>query len=316
VSIENNDVLAEIVRSGFVEGCHRGSVVVLAATGEIVASVGAIDEPMFPRSTNKPLQAVGMVRAGLRLGSPELALGAASHSGEPVHVERVCAMLAAGGLTEADLACPPELPRDPVAAAAVLAEGGGATRVTMECSGKHAAMLRTCRAAGWPVGGYTAAEHALQVAIRAAVAELAGEVVTATGVDGCGAPVFALTLRGLALAYSRLVDGPSGSAERQVADAMRAHPGLVGGSGRDVTRLMSGVPGLLAKDGAEGVYAAAIPGVGAVALKITDGAARPRVPVLVSALRKLGVDGEALDLLAESPVLGGGVPVGSVRATW
>jgi L-asparaginase II len=128
--------------------------------------------------------------------------------------------------------------------------------------------------------------------------------------------VFALTLTGLARSFSRLVDAEPGSAERAVADAMRAYPGLVGGAGRDVTRLMAGAPDVLAKDGAEGVYAAAVPGAGAVALKLADGAARARMPVLVSGLRRLGVTAQVLDVLAEVPLLGGGQPVGAVRATW
>jgi L-asparaginase II len=278
--------------------------------------VGPVDEPVFPRSANKPLQAVGMLRAGLRLDGPELALAASSHSGEAAHTDRVRAVLAAGGLSEAELGCPAELPLGEVASHLVLAAGGGPERLTMNCSGKHAAMLRTCQAAGWPTAGYLAADHPLQVAMRAAVEELAAEPVVHTGVDGCGAPVFALTLTALARAFSRLVDAEPGTAERAVADAMRAYPGLVGGTNRDVTRLMAGAPGVLAKDGAEGVYAAAVPGVGAVALKLADGAARARMPVLVSGLRRLGVTAEVLDVLAEVPVLGGGEPVGVVRTTW
>jgi L-asparaginase II len=304
------------VRSGFVEGQHRGDVVVLDAAGAVVAAAGDIDRPVFPRSANKPLQVVGMLRAGLRLDGPDLALAAASHSGERAHVDRVRAVLAAGGLTEDDLACPPELPLGAAAQRAVLAAGGGPERVTMNCSGKHAAMLRTCLAAGWPIPGYLSAEHPLQVALRAAVEELAAEPVTHTGVDGCGAPVFALSLTGLARAFSRLVDADAGTAERAVADAMRAHPGVVGGTGRDVTQLMTGTPDVLAKDGAEGVYAAAVPGVGAVALKLADGAARARMPVLVSGLRRLGATADVLDTLAEVPLLGGGQPVGVVRAVW
>jgi L-asparaginase II len=225
-------------------------------------------------------------------------------------------VLAAGGLAEDDLSCPPEYPLGEFAMRSVVAAGGAPERVTMNCSGKHAAMLRTCLAAGWPTAGYLAAAHPLQVALRAAVEELATEPVTQAGVDGCGAPVFALSLRGLARAFSRLVDAAAGSPERQVADAMRAHPGLVGGTGRDVTALMAGTPDVLAKDGAEGVYAAAVPGAGAVAVKIADGAARARMPVLVSGLRRLGVTGDALEALAEVPLLGGGERVGAVRAVW
>ena len=136
------------------------------------------------------------------------------------------------------------------------------------------------------------------------------------GVDGCGAPVLAVSLTGLAGAYLRLVDAEPGSVPRTVADAMRAYPEIVGGTQADDTRLMRGVPGLLAKVGAEGVIAVALPGVGAVALKIDDGADRARMPVLVSALRRLGVDAPVLTEYAEVPLFGGGVPVGAVRPLW
>ena len=113
--------------------------------------------------------------------------------------------------------------------------------------------------------------------------------------DGCGAPVFAISLTGLARAFLRIVSAEPGTPERAVADAMRAHPELVSGTGADDARLMRGVPGLLSKGGAEGVVAVALPGIGAVALKIDDGAMRARLPVLVAALRRLGVDGPILD---------------------
>jgi L-asparaginase II len=310
------EVVAHVVRSGHVESVHRGSVVVLDADGRQVAGVGVPAEPVFGRSSNKPLQAAGMLRAGLKLDPPDLALAAASHSGEPAHVERVRAILAAGGLGEDDLACPADLPLDERAAAAWLAGGGQPRPVLMNCSGQHAAMLRTCQAAGWPTAGYTDPDHPLQAALCATMSDLAGERLAALAVDGCGAPAIGVSLRGLAAAYLRLVHADDGQPDRSVADAMRAHPDLVGGTDRPVTELMAGVPGLMAKDGAEGMFAAAMPGVGAVAVKIDDGAGRPRTPVLVAALRRLGVRGEVLDRLAEAPILGGGAPVGCVRSVW
>ena len=183
----------------------------------------------------------------------------------------------------------------------------------MNCSGKHAAMLATCVAAGWPVVGYLEPQHPLQVALTAAVERLAGEPVTRVVTDGCGAPQHALPLTALARAFSRLITAADGTPEHRVATAMREHPQLVGGAGRDVTRLMEGIPGLLAKDGAEGVYAAALPDGSAVALKIDDGAARARTPVLLAALAVLGADVSGVTDLAALPVLGGGEPVGSVR---
>jgi L-asparaginase II len=305
--------LVEVVRSGFVECVHRGSVVALDAQGGVVLKVGEPDAPQLPRSANKPLQLVGMLRAGLDLAPPDLAVAASSHSGETAHVRRVRDLLNGHSLPESSLACPPALPLGEEAAHAVLAAGGGPARAFMNCSGKHTAMVLTCVLNGWPVIGYAEPDHPLQVALRGTVEDLAGEPVSAVAVDGCGAPLFGLTLTGLARSFSRLVSAKPGSPERRVADAMRAHPDLVGGTGRDVTALMAGAPGVLAKDGAEGVYAAALPDGAAAAVKVTDGAQRARVPMLVGALRRLGLQAPVLAELAEVPVLGGGRPVGAAR---
>ncbi|WP_306203992.1 asparaginase [Actinoplanes sp. RD1] len=310
-------ILAEVVRSGFVECVHEGSVVVLDTSGAVVAAAGDVTGPVFPRSSNKPLQTVGMLRSGLRTGEPaDLALISGSHYGEPFHVARVRRILAGAGLAEDDLRCVESLPLLESARDDVLRAGGGASRILMNCSGKHAGMLATCVANGWPRDDYRDAKHPLQVAVADTVEELVGEPIAATGVDGCGAPVFGFSLTALARGFQTLVEAPEGSLERQVADAMRADPELVAGTGADDTLLMRGVPGLLSKGGAEGVVAVAVPGAGAVALKIADGAMRARMPVLVSALRKLGLDAPVLTQLSEVPVLGGGVQVGEVRATW
>ncbi|MBL7254595.1 asparaginase [Paractinoplanes lichenicola] len=297
-------IIAEVVRSGFVESVHHGSV--FSSGG----SRGDVTTPIFPRSSNKPLQTVGMLRAGLvpRDGA-DLALISGSHFGEPFHVQRVREILTSAGLDVRALRCPASLPLNENARDDWLRAGGGPERVLMNCSGKHAGMLATCVANDWPLETYREAAHPLQVAIADAVADLAGERITATGVDGCGAPVLALSLTGLARAFERLVAAEPGSPERRVADEMRAHPELVAGTGADDTVLMAAVPGLLAKGGAEGVVAVAVPAVGAVALKIDDGGMRARTPVLLAELRKLGVSVP----LMEELVLGGGEPVGQVR---
>jgi L-asparaginase II len=305
--------LVDVVRSGFVESVHRGSVIALDADGGVLAKVGEPDRPVFLRSAAKPLQAAAMVRAGLQLDPPNLVLAAASHSGEQAHVSRIRDLLTRNGLPESALLCPPSLPLGEIAARGVLAAGGGPARVFMNCSGKHTAMLLTCVANGWPTATYVDPAHPLQQAIRATVEQLCGEPVVAVGVDGCGAPVHAVSLTGLARAFGRLATAAEGSAERAVADAMRTHPELLGGTGRDVTKLINGIPGLIAKEGAEGVYAAALPSGRAVALKLSAGDNQARLPVLVAALRRMGEDGLVLDELAELPVLGGPAQVGAVR---
>lgn len=258
-----------------------------------------------------------MVACGLSLDGELLALAAASHSGEDFQVAGVRKILADAGLAEDALGCPAALPGDPDAQQAVLRSGGGPDAVHHNCSGKHAAMLATCVAAGWPTDSYTDPDHPLQAEIRRAIERLAAEQVAATGVDGCAAPLFALSLTSLARAFSALVQAAPGTPERRVADAMRAHPEWTSGSRRDERALMDRVPGLLVKAGAEGVQALALPDGRAAAFKIDDGdtARRARTPVTVALLQALGVPPGPLADLATSPVLGGNAVVGETRAT-
>jgi L-asparaginase II len=312
--VESRPIVALVERGGFVEGYHCGSAVALRPDGSVALSVGSPDEPMLPRSSAKPLQAIGMLRAGLAVDDEELAIVCASHSGELQHLAVVRRLLARAGLDESDLDNTPGMPLDGAARRAMVRAGQGPSRIAQNCSGKHAGMLATCVAAGWPIAGYRDPTHPLQQALRATIEDLTGDVVVAAVVDGCGAALFAVTLAGLARSFARLATGPEGSAENRCFTAMRGYPDLVGGRGRDVTRLISEVPGMVAKDGAEGVYAAALSDGRAVAVKIDDGAERARLPVLVTALRALGVDDPVLTDYAETPVEGHGERVGQVRS--
>jgi L-asparaginase II len=282
-------------------------------------AAGSTAEPIFPRSSNKPMQAAAMLRCGLDLDGKLLALAAASHSGEDFHVAGVREILARAGLSADALQCPPDLPLDVAAQRALLRAGGEPDRVHMNCSGKHAAMLATCVAAGWPTDSYLSPEHPLQQEILRTVAELAGEPVTAVGVDGCGAPVLAISVAGVARAFRAIVLAPSGSAERKVADAMRAYPDWTSGTTRPERALMAAVPGLLLKAGAEGVEGFALADGQAAAFKIDDGAQRARPVITVELLRQLGAgqlpgaDSAALDQVAVVPVTGGGRTVGQIR---
>jgi L-asparaginase II len=307
-----NPVVAEVVRSGFAESRHCGAVAGLAADGAQVIGVGGIGVTFFPRSANKPLQAAAMLRCGLGLNGELLALAAASHSGEDFHVDGVRKILSGAGLSEDVLRCPASWPIDVGTTRRLIAGGEGMSRIRMNCSGKHAAMLATCVHNGWPTDTYLAPDHPLQQAIRRTVEELAGQEAAATGVDGCGAPLFALTLAGLARAFRALVLAAPGTPERRVADAMRAHPEWTSGTDRDERRLMDAVPGLLVKSGAEGVDAFALADGRSGAVKIDDGAARARTPVTVAALRTLGA--VVPEELATVPVMGGEAVVGAVRA--
>jgi L-asparaginase II len=311
--LSSNPVLAEVVRSGFIESRHRGAIAAVAADGTFAFTAGNANTPVFPRSSNKPLQATAMLKAGLPLEGELLALAAASHSGEDFHVKGVRDILDFAGLTEHDLRCPPSLPRDEPTARRLIRESDSPeSRVRMNCSGKHAAMLATCIANDWPTETYRDPEHPLQRHIKRTIEELANEPVLVTGVDGCGAPLFALTLAGLARAFRALVLAEPGTPERKVADAMRKFPEWTSGTSRDEPKLMAAIPGLLLKAGAEGVDAFALPDGGAAALKIDDGYQRARTPVTTAILRALGAQPPAE--LFTTPVLGGGLAVGEIRA--
>ncbi|MFC4494653.1 asparaginase [Streptomyces ovatisporus] len=313
-------VLAEVVRSGFTEGHHRGSLVVLAADGSVERALGDVASPFFPRSANKPVQASAMLRAGLGLSGERLALATASHSGEPFHLDLVRKMLAEQGLTEDSLQCPAELPIDQEEADRALLAAGSRdaafSRVAMNCSGKHAAMLAVCAANGWPPESYLDASHPLQQLIAETLESLSGDRVAHVGTDGCGAPLMAITLTGLARAFRAVALAPPESPEGRVADAMRAHPEYVAGTRRIDTWLMREVPGVVAKVGAESVQAVGLPDGRALAFKIYDGGNRAVGPVLARALATLGIDSPVLDRIADSPLTGGGRRVGEVRAVF
>ena len=306
-------VLAEVVRSGFVEGVHRGSLVVLDPDGSVALARGEVTSPVFPRSSNKLLQAAGMVELGFTGREELLALAAASHSGEPHHLDGVRRILAGCGRGGDALRTPAEWPLGEQARIDVVRAGGSPEPVLMNCSGKHAAMIATCLAQDWSLEDYRDRSHPLQVRLAATIERLAGERIAATGVDGCGTPVAAISLTALARAFSAAVQAEDSAPERIVADAMRAHPDYVGGTGRDVTLLMAGVPGLLVKDGAEGVFALALADGRAAALKVDDGAERPRPLVAAALLRHLEVDADVLDGFEVRELLGGGRRVGEVR---
>ena len=313
-------VVAEIVRSGFVEGHHYGSVVALDRDGSVEWSVGEVDRPILPRSCNKPLQAIGMLRAGLDLDGELLALAAASHSGEAFHLEGVRRILASVGLDESALQTPPGWPLDDDARDALIRAGGEKSPIAMNCSGKHAAMLATCVVNGWDVASYRDADHPLQVAIADTFATLTGEPVGVVAVDGCGAPLLSTSLIGLARAFATLATAADGP-EKRLADAIRAHPEFTSGTHRDEAALLHAVPGAVAKAGAESCYALGLADGRAVAMKADDGAARVRPVLMAAALERMGVlDDETVDAAAvrrtgQLEVLGGGHAVGVVRAT-
>ncbi|OXY92511.1 asparaginase [Streptomyces diastatochromogenes] len=305
--------VAHLIRGGVVEGIHYGSVVVLGSDGQVQFQLGDIEAAFYPRSALKPVQAVAMLRAGLPLDGDLLSLAAASHSGEERHLAGTRRILELAGLAEDDLRNVPDMPYDPAVRDTWVREGRLPSRLAQNCSGKHAAMLWTAKLNGWSLEDYLDPAHPLQQAIAEIVEDLTGQRVAQVTVDGCGAPLFSVSLHGLARAVARITTAAPGTPEARVADAMRSHAEMASGRGRDVAALMRAVPGLLAKDGFEGVQVAALPDGRAVAVKIADGANRARIPVAAAALARAGVDPGLLTEFAGEALLGGGEPVGCVR---
>ena len=324
--LPRHEPLVVQTRDGLVESIHYGSLIATAPDGRVLFSAGEPQASFYPRSSLKPLQAVALVRAGLDLPADLLALTAASHSGAAEHRDGAARILELHGLTAAALENTTDLPYGASEREDWLRDGGRATQITQNCSGKHAAMAATCVINGWPVQGYLDPGHPLQQLVAKTVAELTGEEPSGLSTDGCGTPLFALTLAGMARAFGRLAsaglpNGTSGdgasapaSPEAAVAHAMRNHPEMVAGEGRDVTELMRLMPGLLAKDGFEGIQAVGLPDGRAFVIKISDGGDRARLPVTVRALEALDVDTAPLARIATGAVLGGGRPVGLLQA--
>lgn len=304
-------VVAQVDRSGFVESVHHGIVAVTGPAGELELSIGPIGAPIFPRSSNKPVQALAMLRCGLDLPDHLLSLACASHNGEEMHLEGVREVLGSAGLSEDALQNTPDRPIYPAERERWIAEGLPPSSIAQNCSGKHAAMLATCVVNGWDTQNYRDPDHPLQAEIATTLADVAGEPVAATGVDGCGAPVMAISTAGLAKAFGRLAAAAESTHEGRIARAMRSHPEYLAGTGRDVTGLIRSVPGLIAKDGAEAVYAIGLPSGRGVALKITDGNQRARTVVARAALEATGLS-EGLGALDPDPILGHGDPVGTI----
>jgi L-asparaginase II len=302
-------------RSGFDESVHFGAVVVLGPSGDVEYAAGDPTVEIYPRSSNKPMQAVAMVRAGLDLPPDLLALVCASHDGTTLHLDGARRILAGAGLDVDALANTPSYPLDEHSSTEALQRGEAKSSLFMNCSGKHSGMLATCVHNGWVHdASYLEVDHPLQQRITETIVELSGAAVPHIGVDGCGAPAHVMSLIGLARCFRSIANGDAGASGLAVHAAMSSNPVMVGGTRRDVTVMMQQIPGLMAKDGADAVHAAALPDGRAVAVKIADGGDRARTPVTVAALALAGIDVSELAPLVEERLFGHGKPVGVVRS--
>jgi hypothetical protein len=298
------EVLAELTRNGLVESIHTGHLIMLNADGSVHKIKGSVDMPIFPRSTVKCMQASAMVRNGLKLEPRLLALAQASHSGAAMHQAGVLEILAGVGLNESDLQCAFD---KPLGDAERIAWGDKpATRLAMNCSGKHAGMLATCVANGWDIKTYLNADHPLQVAVLAEIESLAGAKVSNKTFDGCGAPLFALTTRELANAIRNITISKD-SVHVEVMNAARGYPEMVAGEGRLTTRTMKSVPGLFMKEGAEAVEVVSMSDGRTLVFKISDGSWRAFGAIMHAALLEWGITTteEAFNVYGGANIVGG-----------
>jgi L-asparaginase II len=302
-------VLAELVRSGLVESTHSGQLLLMAADGSDLLALGDVEAEIYPRSAIKSLQAAAMVRAGLNLNDEQLALVCASHGGTTRHQEVALEILRSVGLSESDLQNTPDAPLD--REARIKWGDKPATSLAANCSGKHSGMLATCAVNGWDIKTYRDAEHPLQAAIAREITELIGKSIDRVSVDGCGAPLFSMSTRSIAV-VARKMRIDSDPIFAKVIGACFKHPEMILAEGAFDTRMMRTVPGLFVKGGAESVMLASLADGSAIAWKISDGSNRANGPLMKAALAKFGIniEGEAVD------VLGGGKAVGSLSATF
>jgi L-asparaginase II len=280
------EVLAKVTRGDLVESLHLGHLIVLNEDGSTYLSKGSPELPIYSRSAIKSLQAAAMLKAGLKVEENELAIICASHSGSQSHIDLVTKMLTSRGITTSQLKNAVD---KPLGEKEKITWGDkAASQLVQNCSGKHAGMLIACQQNGWDMNTYLDLNHPLQVAIKNEIEELSGEKVSATSVDGCGAPLFAISLIGLAKAISNLVKSKE-DLYQQIVLACTKYPELVAGDGRLTTRMMRAVPGLFMKEGAEGVQVCALSDGRVIAIKIIDGSWRPVAPIIMEIFKRWGV---------------------------
>ena len=299
----SGEVLAKVTRGDLVESLHLGHLIVLNADGSTYLSKGSPELPIYPRSAIKSLQAAAMLKAGLKVEENELAIICASHSGAQSHIDLVTKMLTARDISISQLKNAVD---KPVGEKEKITWGDKEpSQLAQNCSGKHAGMLITCQENAWDMKTYLDLNHPLQVAIKNDIEELSGEKVSVTSVDGCGAPLFAISLIGLARAISNLVKSKD-DLYQQIVSACTKYPELVAGDGRLTTRMMQAVPGLFMKEGAEGVQVCALRDGRVIAIKIIDGSWRPVAPIIMEIFKRWNVEmpDESVKIYGGASVIG------------
>jgi L-asparaginase II len=299
--------VAVLERDGLVESRHRGLAALVGPDGKLIDHLGPAKRVIYPRSSVKPLQVVAMRRAGLNLVGEELAICAGSHQGTKRHTDLVGQILAGIDLDESALQCPPAWPGNPAARA----EADSETRLAFNCSGKHAGFIAASAAAGWDTATYLEPEHQIQVLVREVLEEFSGEKILHSTVDGCGAPLHTITVEGLARAFGKVA-----ATEPEIVDAMLANPWAVGDVKSPDAIIME--LGMVAKLGAEGIFAIGLKSGHGVAVKIADGSLRAAPLVALRLLERNGlISAELYSEICEKLTvksMGGSQVLGELRA--
>ena len=299
------EVLASLTRAGLNESFHHGIAVLVNPAGEVISAIGNVNAPIYPRSALKPIQALAMRNLGLQLPPEQTVMTMASHHGTARHTQLVDEILESHGLNQDQLQCPADLPWNVQARQAATK-----SRLNMNCSGKHAGFIAAAKLKGLDVENYLSIDHPVQVEARRLVEELSGEKVSKVTVDGCGAPLFAISTLGLARAISGFV-----KVAPDMVEAAIEHPMLIGDEQTPDAAFLRA--GLFSKLGAEGVFTVATTSGYAVAIKIADGSLRAAPELAIRLLKQQGlIDAKQEDLIIASTKViayGGGEVVGGLE---
>lgn len=298
-----SEILLNLTRGNIPESIHRGDIVVVDNNGKYIAVYGDAHKFTFMRSSAKPFQAMEVILSGAyndyQFTDKEISIMCASHYGEEFHVYSVKSILSKIGLEEKDLLCGNSTSLSSSYALELASKNINPRQFFNDCSGKHSGMLSVCKYLNYSINDYLNINHPLQLKIKKNFAEYTefDENKIVVGIDGCSAPVFALPLYNMALAYAKLCTIPSDmsdefvNASNIIRKAMISAPEMLAGTNGFCTELIKISNGkLIGKLGAEGVYC-----VGAVdknigfAVKIEDGNVRALDTVVTSVIEQLGL---------------------------
>ncbi|HKL13411.1 MAG TPA: asparaginase [Halanaerobiales bacterium] len=295
-----SEILVKEYRGPLVENVHKGDIAIVTKEDKVDSYCGNIEKVVYYRSTAKPLQVLPVITSGaanhFKFTDKEIALMAASHSGEKIHTDILKDILNKIELNIDDLKCGTHPPFDRKTRNYLRKNNKKVTPAHHACSGKHASQLALAKYFNWDLKNYYKKEHPVQKLLLETIAEVtnypASKIVQ--GKDGCGVVVFGLPLKYIAYSYSlmnnheALPDKYSNAAQK-IVKAMKKYPKIVAGTNRFANKLNNAIKrDLLIKSGADGVFAFAFDEKG-IAIKIEDGSLKSTYPVVIEILKSYNI---------------------------